>query len=286
MTPARWLASAPEPRFSLTVLGEVRIEMRAHSPAPFTSLSADRLVYAPVRPLVAGTAVNLARHASDFFKSVSVLGRIGDDAFTPVIQDRLRDLGVTDLLQVDPDCANGCSIMLWDPSVRLLVAGDPAPRVTPSDVRAAREAIASSDLLFADGYALLDATSRAALLEAVQIARSTGTRVAFDLVPHDLPARIGPESLIPVLACADVVITEMTTVSGLLGKPAELLPALDRLVAHAPLWLLRHPGMDRTLAYQRGEIHLEYPTENGTGEEAGFGDRLAAGELYWWLSQR
>jgi hypothetical protein len=44
--------------------------------------------------------------------------------------------------------------------------------------------------------------------------------------------------------------------------------------------------MDRTLAYQRGELHVEYPTVNGTGEQAGFGDRLAASELYWWLSQR
>ncbi|MEO3785140.1 carbohydrate kinase family protein [Actinocorallia sp. B10E7] len=290
MTPARWLGSPPEPRFTLTVLGDVRIELRARIPARFTGMDTDRLVYAPLRPLVAGTAVNFARNAREHFKHIGILGRVGDDSFTPVIRAALRDLGVTDLLYADPEQENGCAVMLRDPGARLLVAGERAPRLTSDDVRAGRAAIAASDLLVADGYALLEERSRAALLEAMALARSHGTPVAFDLVPHDLPDRLSLSGVLPALELADVVITEVPTLAGLLEEDAPLPGRLDGLTGHDPLWLLRDgpTALEHVLAYRRGRLRLDYPTgfRSGVTERTGFGDRLTASELYWWLSNR
>ncbi|WP_106398972.1 carbohydrate kinase family protein [Actinocorallia populi] len=290
MNPARWLDAPPEPRFTLTVLGDVRVELRARIPERFTGMDADRLLYAPLRPLIAGTAVNFARNAREHFKHIGILGRIGDDSFTPVIRATLRDLGVTDLLHADPEQQNGCSVMLRDPGARLLVASDRGPRPTPEDVRAGREAIASSDLLVADGYALLEERSRAALLEAMALARAHGTPVAFDLVPHDLPDRMALPGVLPALELADVVITEVPTLAGLLEDGARLPERLDTLTAGDPLWLLRDgpTAMEHSLAYRRGRLRLGYPTgfRSGVTERTGFGDRLTASELYWWLSQR
>lgn len=297
---------SPEPRFSLLIVGDVRIEVRAQLPdRRFTDLTADHLGYTAVDGLVAGTAVNLARRSAGVFRSVTVAGKIGDDAFTPVIRRTLHDLGVRDLLTADPGTPNGFTLMLRDRpdpgghGVRLLVAGDAAPsaRLSARDVHRFAPAIEDADALFLDGYALLSPASRAALLAAARIAHPAGTLVAFDLVPHDIHARLAPADALPVLDSADVVISAATTLAHLAGRPPardsagvrRLLRALDGMSGRDPLWLLRFgaTGMEHVLAYRRGTLLIEYPTGYGTnGERAGYGDRLAVSELYWWLSRR
>ncbi|WP_242894207.1 carbohydrate kinase family protein [Actinomadura litoris] len=307
-SPARspGLDGAPRRRFSLFVMGEVRIEARASLPdVRFGELTADRLSYAPARALVAGTAVNLARCAVGYFRKVSVLGKVGDDAFTPVIRRELRRLGVRDRLRVEEGAPNGVTVMVRDrpdgegPGVRLLVAAEDAPgrRLTESEVRAASAGIRRADALFVDGYALLSPVSRAALRAAARVAREAGTLVAFDLVPHDIDGRLPAADVLPALSLADVVFTEAPTVARLLGVAPptgsggmrDLLPALDRAAPGRPLWLLRFgaTSLEYVLAYQRERLLLEYPSGYGAEvERAGFGDRLASSELYWWLSRR
>ncbi|MGH3243890.1 MAG: hypothetical protein ACRDNL_26155, partial [Spirillospora sp.] len=101
--------------------------------------------------------------------------------------------------------------------------------------------------------------------------------------------------VLPALALADLVISEAPTLARLLGRPVpvtgrearELLPVLDRAVPGRPLWLLRFgaTSLEHVLAYRRERLLAEYPSGYGDGvERAGFGDRLAASELYWWLS--
>ncbi|GAA4101599.1 hypothetical protein [Actinomadura miaoliensis] len=352
--PVLWpgLDGAAQRRFRLVVLGDVMIEARADLPGVrFADVAADRLAYAPARAVVAGTAVNMARCATGYFRRVAVLGKIGDDAFTPVIRRELRRMGVRDLLCVEPGAPNGVAMMLRDGAahpdavppadgreaagdgpagraadwraeppgdnredgrggptgqgadgrrgVRLLVVDDQGPgrRLTESEVRRAGRAIRHADALFADGYALLAPVSRAALRAAVQVAREAGTLVAFDLVPHDIDRRLPAAEAMPVLEAADVVITEVPTLARLLGLPVpcdaagvrEMLPALDRTVRGRPLWLLRHgpSALEDVVAYRREHVLMEYPSGYGPRvRRTGFGDRLAAGELYWWLSLR
>lgn len=307
-SPVQWpgLDGAAERRFSLVVLGDVRLEVRASlSTVRFADLTSDRLAYAPARAVVSGTAVNLARRATGYFRRVAVLGKVGDDDFTPVIRRELRRLGVHDLLGVEHGMPNGVAVMLRDRpdgggrGVRLLVAEEDAPdrRLAEADVRRAAPGIRRADALFTDGYALLAPVSRAALYAAARTAREAGTAVVFDLVPHDIDARLRSVDVLPLLSLADVVISEAPTVARLLGRPApvggaemrELLPALDRAVPGRPLWLLRFgaSSLERVLAHQRERLLMEYASGYGEGvERTGFGDRLAAGELYWWLSSR
>ncbi|MFC9978017.1 carbohydrate kinase family protein [Spirillospora sp. NPDC127200] len=306
--PVAWpgLEGVADRRFALVVLGDVRIEVRAALPElRFTELTADRLTYAPARVLVAGTAVNLARRATAYFGRVAVVGKVGDDDFTAPIRRELRRLGVRDLLHAEPGAANAVSVMLRDratgdgPGVRLLVAEEHAPsrRLAAADVRRAAGEIRRADVLCTDGYALLSPISAGALRLAAGIARRAGTLVVFDVVPHDVDSRPAAAGLAQTLCLADVVISEVPTLARLLGLAVSadaagvraLLPALDGLVPGRPLWLLRYgPGsLEHAVAYRHGELLLEYDTGYGRGvERAGFGDRLAAAELYWWLSAR
>ncbi|TYB39374.1 PfkB family carbohydrate kinase [Actinomadura chibensis] len=306
-SPAEWpgLDGADERRFAMVVIGDVGIEVRAALPGVrFADLDADRLSYAPARAVVAGTAVNLARAATRCFRRVDVLAKVGDDDFTPVIRRELRRLGAGDLLCVDPGAPNGVSVMLRDdgggggPGVRLLVVRDdpPARRLTGGDVAAAAARIAAADVLAIDGYSLLSPVSRDALHAAARLARGAGTKVAFDLVPHDVDERLPAEDVLPTLALADLVVSEAPTLARLLGRPGPtagsevqaLLPILDETVQGSPLWLLRFgpTSLERVLAHRRGRPPMEYPSGYRDGvERAGFGDRLAASELYWWLSE-
>lgn len=303
------LNGPPRPRFCLAVVGDVRIEFRTElADRRFTELTADHLAYTHARAIVAGTAINLARHAVGYFRAITVIGKIGDDAFTPVIRSCLRDLGVADRLSAEPGSPNGFSVMLRDRPVsggrgaRLLIAGEHAPsrRLSAADVRRSASAVERADVLFVDGYSLLGEVSRDGLRAAVRLARTAGTLVAFDLVPHDIDQRLPLEAVLPVLADADVIVTEAPTVAGLLGLPVPrdsaaahaLLPALDRaldrMADRRPLWLLRfgETHLEATLAYQRDRLLLEYPTGYRAGmRRTGYGDRLAVSELYWWLSR-
>jgi sugar/nucleoside kinase (ribokinase family) len=306
-SPVEWpgLGGAAERRFAMFVIGDAAIEVRASLPdVRFAEVRADRLSYAPARAMVAGTAVNLARCAVRHFRRVGVLAKTGDDGYTPVIRAELRRIGADDHLRVEAGVPNGVSVMLRDrplgggPGVRLLVVQDEPPgrRLTAAEVAAEAGPIGAADVLVADGYSVLSPVSRAALEEAARIAGAAETRVAFDLVPHDIDARLPASDVLPVLARADLVFSEAPTLARLLGRPAPaggdevrgLLPVLDRDVPGDPLWLLRFGPtcLERVLAYRRGRLLLEYSTGyTGDARRAGFGDRLASCELYWWLSE-
>lgn len=310
-SPVHWpgLDGAPRARFSLAVVGDVCIEFRTElADRSFTELTDDHLGYAPARAVVAGTAVNLARHAVGYFCAITVISKIGDDPFTPIIRHCLRDLGVADRLRVEPGSPNGFSVMLRDRpaaggrGVRLLVTGDepPSRRLSAADVQRSAAALERADVLFVDGYSLLSPISRDGTRAAVRLARAAGTLVAFDLVPHDIDKRLPLGDVLPILADADVIITEAPTAAGLLAHPVprdsaaahELLPALDqalnRVTDRRPLWFLRfgETHLENTLAYRRDRLLLEYPTGYRPGmQRTGYGDRLAISELYWWLSR-
>ncbi|KAB2341101.1 carbohydrate kinase family protein [Actinomadura rudentiformis] len=296
-------------RFDLLVIGDVRLEVRAELRGMrFTDLTADRLAYADASAVVAGTAVNMARSATAYFRNVGLFTRIGDDDHTGSIRRELSRIGVRDLCRVDSGMPNGVAVMVRDdapagPGVRLLIAARNAPsrRLSEADVRRAAAEIRAADVVFLDGYALLSPISRAAMCAAARIANESGTLVAFDLVPHDIDGRVPRCEVLPLLALTDVVVTEAATVARLLEAPPpvtsaearELPPLLDRSVGGRPLWLLRfgETNLENVLAYRRGEggggLQLEYASGYGEGvERAGFGDRLASCELYWWLSAR
>ncbi|MFG2006954.1 carbohydrate kinase family protein [Spirillospora sp. NPDC048911] len=309
--PVVWpgLDGVADRRFDLLVVGDVRLEVRAELRGlRFADLTADRLAYAHASAVVAGTAVNMARSATGYFRRVGLFTKIGDDDHTEAIRRELGRLGVRDLCRVETGMPNGVAVMVRDdsppwPGVRLLVAAENAPSrwLSEADVRRAAAEIRTADAVFLDGYALLSPISRAATYAAARIANESGTLVAFDLVPHDIDGRVPVSEILPLLALTDVIVTEAATLARLLGAPPpvesaevrELPPLLDRSVCGRPLWLLRfgETNLENVLAYRGDQggrpLLLEYASGYGEGvERAGFGDRLASCELYWWLSAR
>lgn len=304
-----WRPRPPEgvARCTLTVIGDARIEFRTTLPdLTFPQLVENCLVYADIGTTVAGTAVNLARQATRYFARVNVIAKVGDDPFTPMIAEHVRQAGAEPILHVAAGTANGVTLVIRDRAggrpigTRLLVAGRPAPSelLSPADIRACADLLAASDIVVCDGYSLLSATSEAALREVLRLVRRGRRPLCLDVVPHDIDGRLEPRRVRAWLAAADIVIIEGRTLARLFGAPLSprctreevlaLLPHVPATAGRRPLWLIRYgpDGMNDTLVYRAGDICRAYPT--GYADEAepmGFGDRLAAAELSWWLAR-
>lgn len=298
-----------EPAFSLAIASDLRLEFRATlRDKRFAEISSNYFTYAPMRAIVSGTAVNLAQKAASYFKRVDIIVKIGDDIFTPLIRDQVEQLGLGGVLAVEEGTPNGFAVVIRDAAdrsssnasaegTRLIIASRPAPSLafSPADMQAVNDTISASDAFFIDGYSLLGAESQAGVLAMVRTARASGTVVVVDLAPHDMDSRLRWTELLPFLSAADIIMSEAPTLARLLGVSPTviddnvkmLLPHLDEKVPGTPLWLVRSGEgmMQDVLGYQQGGIHFNYETGYvEASEKHGFGDIIASGEIYWWLS--
>lgn len=294
-------------RLRMTVIGDVRFEMRAPlQERLFTAIDHDVLCFARIEKAVSGTAVNMATAAQELFVTTAI-ARIGDDELTPLIEDRLRRIDADWRLIVDRGTPNGLVLIVRDSAAgkhggnRLLVSGSPAPcsRMSAADIVAEGAAIQRSDLLVVDGYSLLSPSGREALATALELAGKAQVFRCLDLVPHDIHDYLGFAELEEFLRRADVVIAEARTLAALLGDPVaypvckdDLKPVLERVLGLGlppRYWILRFGAGDvqEAAVLPPGQSPIFYSTGYvETGEHAGFGDRLAAWELYQILSHR
>jgi sugar/nucleoside kinase (ribokinase family) len=285
----------------MTIMGDARIELRSRLPGlRFTDVNENRLEFEEITTTVSGTAVNLAVHAVDYFDPVVVVAKVGNDAFTPLITDFVLRAGAVPVLRVVPDAPNRATMVVRDRDDARLLVADPnqALAFAPEDVLGALTAITTADILVCDGYSMLTASSREAVAVATRAAQHHGGTVCLDLVPHDIDQRLDRCLLLSWLATADVVIAEGRTLGRLVGVPVpdpcttsdalRLRMPLTTVTDRRPLWLIRHGqgDMDRTLAYRADDISFGYRTGySSAAEKMGFGDRMAAAELYWWCSR-
>ncbi|HZB26941.1 MAG TPA: PfkB family carbohydrate kinase [Gemmatimonadales bacterium] len=143
------LNGALDRRFSLTLIGDVRLELRAQLPGrSFADLKSSYFDYASMQAMVSGSATNMAQHAVRYFQRVDVIAKVGDDAFGPIIRQHFREYGIGDHLLVEPRTSNGLTVMLHDTAgVRVLLASDRPPSSTLSaqDIRQKSRVLTKAD---------------------------------------------------------------------------------------------------------------------------------------------
>ncbi|MDX6683174.1 MAG: ribokinase [Solirubrobacteraceae bacterium] len=308
-SPTHLLATTErQPRaYTVTVLGDVRIDVRSRLATRFADVSTDHFEFAPIALSIAGTAANFARYAVEHFAAVNVLAAVGCDAYSSVVQAHFHDLGVTPLLTQIPDVPNGVVLIVRDaPSAgssqgtRVLISSQPAPShfLAPRDVLAYRSQLSASDLLVVDGYSLLTSSSSGAVDTAITVTNDGGGLVCIDLVPHDLDRFITYAELLIIIRRVDVIIVEAATLARLIGHEVDrdvtartvrqLLDEAGRDLPNSPLWLVRYGigAMDDVTVYRQSDVYMEYNTGYATADEpTAYGDRVAAAELRWWLDR-
>jgi ribokinase len=128
-----------------------------------------------------GKGANQAVAAARLGAEVSMIGRVGDDAFGQRLIKGLQQNGVdVELVQATPDCASGLAVVAVEDSGEnsIMVVPGANGRLTPADVRAAGEVIRRADVVLLQLEVPLETT-----IAAIKLAREYGTPVILDPAP-------------------------------------------------------------------------------------------------------
>ena len=156
----------------------------------------------------ANQAVASARAGGD----VTMIGRVGDDAFADRLLENLRRENI-DTVNVSrsKQCASGIAVVAVEASGEnaIMVVPGSNGRVTPEDVEAAAGVIRKSDVLLLQLEIPLDA-----VLAAIKIATAADVRVILDPAPM-------PNSLPDEILNVDIICPNQSEASAIVGRPIE-----------------------------------------------------------------
>ncbi|MDE2838351.1 MAG: ribokinase [Chloroflexota bacterium] len=251
----------------IVVLGSINMDLIGAAPrlpSPGETVLGGDFYTAP-----GGKGANQAVAAALQGASVSMIGRVGSDAFGPQLLDNLRACGVdvSGVMQ-DADAPSGVAMILLDESRqnRILVASGANMRCDDAQVDAAASALHEADAL------MLQCEIPAAVsLSAARIARERGVRVVWDPAPADA---FPPEAY----ALVDVLTPNQAEAAALTG-----IDVTDAASAEAAARALLDRGV-RAAVVKMGEAGAFYLSDEGSGYVPPFEvqavDTVAAGDAF------
>lgn len=213
----------------IAVVGSLNMDLVAHAstlPAVGETVGDARFSTFP-----GGKGANQAVAAARLGAEVTMIGRVGDDAYGAALrQGLIRDGVATVHVGTDPTRPSGVALIAVDAlgNNTIIVAPGANAALTPADVEAARDAIVGADVLLLQFETPVDASIRAA-----EIARGAG--VATVLNPA--PARSVPAALAQLV---DWIIPNETEAALVLRHP---MAAIADDPADAAIALRRETGV-------------------------------------------
>ncbi len=182
------------PRPHLAVLGNINIDFVLRTerlPREGENILAQELRFVP-----GGKAANQSVAAARLGARVTLIGRVGRDAYGPRLVENFQREGLdTSHIVFDDDAPTGAAFIILQPSGQnsIISALGANLRCRPEQVEAAREALAAADALLVQLGVPLETVDR-----AIQLARAAGTPVILDPTPirGDLPRRWPEASIV------------------------------------------------------------------------------------------
>jgi ribokinase len=163
----------------ICVVGSINADLVvrcAKLPRPGETISAR-----DVQELPGGKGANQAVAAARLGAEVTMIGRVGDDAFGQRLRSGLAQNGVNvDRVWSTESCASGLAVVAVEDSGEnaILIVPGANGRLTPADVHASSEIIRDADVLLVQLEVPLETT-----IAAIRLAREYGTPVILDPAP-------------------------------------------------------------------------------------------------------
>ncbi|MDR7452668.1 MAG: ribokinase [Armatimonadota bacterium] len=210
----------------VTVVGSLNIDLVIK--APRLPQTGETVTGGEFATFAGGKGANQAVAAARLGAAVTMVGAVGSDAFGRQLRDGLlRDgIDVTHVSVLD-GAASGVALITVDPRGQntIVVAPGANGKLTPAQVEAARQAIASSQVLLLQLEVPLDCVVRAA-----ELARGTGCRVVLD--PAPAPTEPLPERLLRLVDVINPNEVEARALTGIaIGDEQGARLAAERLTA-------------------------------------------------------
>ena len=227
-----------------------------------------------------GKGANQAVAAARAGGEVTMIGRVGDDAFAGRLLGKLQEEGIQcEWVQSTPACASGLATVWVEQSGQnsiLVVAGANA-QLSVADVHAARPAIESSDLLL-----LQLEVPIVTVLAAIDVARQAGVRIILD--PAPAPAECSPKLIDVDLICPNEA--EAAAISGrTIGCIEDVEAAARELHRRGAKHVAITLGERGTLLWDGNQSHLVEAVSTTAVDTTAAGDAFAGALAVYWAEQ-
>jgi 2-dehydro-3-deoxygluconokinase len=258
----------------VVTLGEALVALVADEGRPLSAAGS-------FTPFVAGAEANVAMGLARLDRSVAFIGRVGDDGLGRMVRAGLRAEGIDVRWLTDDAAPTGALARdrrtFPHCEVVYLRRGSAASQLGAEDVAAAGAAIASARWLHLTGITpALSDSCRAAVREALALARGGGARVSLDV---NLRRRLWSDAeAAPVLQelaeLCDLVIAGEDEAALLCGSPDPAVLA-ERFGVEAVV----KRGARGAAACREGEVAAEAGIAVAAVDVIGAGDAFTAGYL-------
>ena len=192
-------------RPKIAVLGSINMDLVIRCAK--LPISGETLLAESSSEICGGKGANQAVAAARVGGEVSMIGRVGDDAFAESLLDNLKKEGIDCThVQITNDCSSGVAIVAVEESGQnsIMVVPGANGKLSVDDVERARLIIESSDILLVQLEVPMDT-----VLAAIQVAKQADVKVILDPAPAP---RSFPEELLEVdLLCPNESEAEALT---------------------------------------------------------------------------
>jgi ribokinase len=254
----------------VTIVGSLNIDLIAR--VPRIPQPGETIIGGDFHTVPGGKGANQAVAAARLGAQVSMVGRVGCDAFAESLLNNLTAAGVDHSFVIqDPEAATGVALIAVNDAGQnsIVVVSGANMRLSPADVDGAEATIASADALLLQLESPLGTVIRAA-----EVAHSHGVIVIL----NPAPARSLPAAL---MSLVDVLVPNESETALLTG-----LPIGDQAQAEAAAATLRGMGVGMViltlgergaLLAQAGAIELVPAFEVTPVDTTGAGDAFVGG---------
>ncbi len=194
----------------IAVVGSLNMDLVAR--APHMPQAGETILGGDLHTLPGGKGANQAVAAARLGCQVSMIGRVGKDAFAQPLLDNLAQAGVDHtFVTQDATAATGVALIIVDDAGQnmIVVTSGANMRLSPADVEDAEQVIADANLLLLQLESPLESVIRAA-----ELARQHHVTVIL----NPAPAQALPASL---LSLVDILVPNESETSLLSGLPVE-----------------------------------------------------------------
>ncbi len=255
---------------SIAVVGSLNMDLVIRS--PHIPRPGETVIGGEFHTLPGGKGANQAVAAARLGAQVSMVGRVGHDAFGGVLLENLDADGIDHTFVVqDGQAATGVALIVVDDNGEnsIVVSSGANMRLSPADVEAAEAVIAAADLLILQLEVPLESVVRSA-----ELARAHGARVVLNPAPaRPLPARL--------LSLVDVLVpneSEAALLAGLpVGTQIEAESAAEALLRSGVSTVILTLGERGALPARAGQMQVVPAFEVKPVDTTAAGDAFVAG---------
>jgi sugar/nucleoside kinase (ribokinase family) len=232
-----------------------------------------------VKMISGGSAANTVAGLAMLGHKVAFIGKVKNDPMGKAFEKELQDIGVTFLTQKAQDSVSSTArcIVLSTPDAQrtmntcLGIAGS----LGPEDID--EEIITNSSMIYLEGYLWDKDIAKKAILKAIELARNTGSRIAFSLSDSFCVKRHREEFLNLVNNHIDILFANEMEIAALLGTD-NLDFAIDKCKLLNIMFVITRSEKGSIILFDH-KITLVEAEKTEVIDSTGAGDLFAAGFL-------